>query len=47
MVGSYIKLNDAVSRKNALKQKGFTDAFVVVYKGSQRISMTEAIELQK
>lgn len=41
---NFSDLSAAQNAKDDLKQKGFPDAFIVAYKGNQRISMAQAIK---
>jgi N-acetylmuramoyl-L-alanine amidase len=45
--GHYSTLNEASKQQSILRKKGFTDAFVVAFNNGERISSTEAEEIEK
>lgn len=45
--GLYPSLREAVEAKKEVNQKGFTDAFIVVYNGGERLSLVAAQEILK
>jgi len=47
MVGSYPSLQEAIERQYEMRKSGFEGAFIVAYKGEERISVKEALSLIK
>ena len=45
--GHFATLNEATRQQNLLRQKGYSDAFVVAFKNGDRISIAEAEEIEK
>ncbi len=45
--GKFARLNDAIAYKNRLREKGFTDCFVIAMKNGKRIDIEEAKKLAR
>jgi len=47
MAGSFSEYKDAISYQAQMKARGFKDAFIVIYKNGERISLNVAINTEK